>query len=176
MPRESEMANKSGKKSKKGKEVGRKSESGGETKPAATEKRDGDSGKAARKAAKKARKQAAKAPVAAVEVLTVDSQMPAAAAYEPSTRTLQLVLPRGATGASGPAGRPGPRGERGPQGPQGPHGPQGIQGLAGPEGVGIDLSLAPEDGQRRSIYVDADGTLCFRAGREQFLIALTPKP
>lgn len=133
------------------------------------------SDKAARKAAKKARKLAAKAPIAEVEILVLDSHVPPAAAYDIATRTLKLGIPRGAPGAQGPVGRPGPPGERGPQGPQGPHGPQGTQGPPGPESVGVDLSLAPADGQRREIFVDADGRLCYRVGREQFLIALTPK-
>ena len=168
------MAKKDGKKSKKDDKAGRKAEKRAAQKSSGGEKSgDPASDKAARKAAKKARKLAAKAPIAAVEVVTVDSDLPAAATFDPSTKTLKLVLPRGEAGAAGPVGRPGPRGEAGPQGP---HGPQGIQGpAAGPEGIGLDLSSAPEDGQRRSLYVDAEGKLCFRVGREQFLIAVSPK-
>jgi hypothetical protein len=169
------MANKSDKKNKK---VKPNKETRGERKAAGAEDLAGDSSsdKAARKAAKKARKLAKKAPVAEVEIVTLDPQLPAAVAYDASNRMLKLALPRGAAGVPGPAGRPGPRGERGPQGPQGPHGPQGIQGPAGPAGVGIDLSLVPEDGRQRSIYVDADGKLCYRVGREQFVINVTPTP
>ena len=138
--------------------------------------------RAGRKAAKKAAKLAKKAAIQSVETITGDSGARAAAEYDPSSRTLRLVLPRGATGPAGPVGRPGPRGgrgpqgEQGPQGPQGPHGPQGVQGPTGPRGAGIDHSLATDDGRERAIYVDAEGRLCYRVGREHFLIALTPKP
>ncbi|HXB55231.1 MAG TPA: hypothetical protein VN461_10635 [Vicinamibacteria bacterium] len=46
----------------------------------------------------------------------------------------------------------------------------------GPQGVGVDLSLAPDDGQLRSIYVDGDGKLYYRVGKQHFVVSLTAKP
>jgi hypothetical protein len=136
--------------------------------------------KAAKKAAKRAAKKAAKSPILAVTVSMVGDEEEPGAAFDPAERTLALHLPAGDAGAPGPAGKPGPRGEagpRGPQGPQGPHGPQGIQGPPGPPGetgVGIDLGRAPQDGRKRSLYVDSEGRLCYRAGNEHFLVTLSP--
>jgi hypothetical protein len=36
----------------------------------------------------------------------------------------------------------------------------------------MDFSRAPRDGQRRELYVDGEGRLCFRAGSEQFRVVL----
>jgi hypothetical protein len=108
--------------------------------------------------------------------VTGDPDASAAASYDPSSRTLRLVLPRGAAGPPGPAGRTGPKGDGGPQGLQGPHGPQGVQGPPGPPSRGIDLSQAPDDGRERSLYLDAEGRLCYRVGHEHFFVHLTPKP
>jgi len=130
------------------------------------------------KEARKAAKSAAKAPIRSVSVKSLGAAEPPRASYDPVERTLELGIPRGEQGPPGPPGRPGPRGEAGragAQGPQGPHGPQGIQGPAGPpgeRGAGIDLSRAPNDGQRRALYVDAEGRLCFRAGRERYRVVL----
>jgi hypothetical protein len=143
-----------------------------------TAARDKPSGKAARKAAKRAAKLSAKSPIATVAVADGQGRDAPAAAYDPVTRTLSLTLPRGPVGPPGAAGRPGARGERGapgPQGPQGPHGPQGVQGPSGPPGAGLDLSLAPEDARARSLYVDGEGRLCYRAGRDHFVVSLSPK-
>lgn len=144
----------------------------GISKPASNEK-------AIRKAAKKAAKLAAKAPISAVVVTIVGPHDQAGAVYDPATRKLKLVLPGSPTGPAGRPGPPGARGEPGPrgqQGTQGPHGPQGIQGPVGPQGVGVDVSLAPDDGQLRSIYVDGEGKLCYRVGKQNFVVSLTAKP
>lgn len=147
------------------------------SKKAARADRDGESleSRAARKAAKKAEKLAAKAAIYVVEVAAVAPDAPAAAQYDSLTRALKLTVPRGATGAPGAIGRPGPRGEPGPRGPQGPQGPQGILGPGGPAGFGLDLSLAPDDGMERSLYIDGEGRLCYRAGRDHFIIELEAK-
>jgi len=134
-----------------------------------------------KKEAKRAAKLAAKAAIGRVVVAEADGRASCAADYDPLTRTLSLSLPRGANGPpgpAGPAGRPGARGERGaagPQGPQGPHGPQGIQGPAGLPGAGLDLTLAPEDGRQRTLYVDEEGRLCYRVGSNHFVVAVSPK-
>src|SRR5262249_54366845 len=140
---------------------------------------DEANGKAARKAAKRAAKLAAKSPIAMVAVANGQDRDAAVADYDPVSRTLSLTLPRGPAGPSGAAGGPGARGERGapgPQGPQGPHGPQGVQGPSGPPGAGLDLSLAPDDARSRSLYVDEEGRLCYRAGKDHFVVSLNPKP
>jgi hypothetical protein len=137
--------------------------------------------KAARKAARKAAKKAAKSPIRSVTVERLGAGQPPRASFDPVDRVLELAIPEGAEGSPGPAGRPGPRGEAGQagrpggQGPQGPHGPQGIQGPAGApgeRGAGIDFSHAPNDGQRRDLYVNGEGRLCFRVGSQHFLVVL----
>ena len=137
--------------------------------------------KAAGKAARKAAKRAAKAPIRSVSVESIGAGQPPRASFDPVQRVLELGIPEGEQGPPGPPGRPGPRGEAGPagragaQGPQGPHGPQGTQGPAGSpgeRGAGVDFSRAPNDGQRRELYVDGDGRLCFRVGSEHFRVVL----
>jgi len=58
--------------------------------------------------------------------------------------------------------------EQGPQGIQGPEGPRGEPG------AGIDFSRAPSDGQTRGIYIDVEGRLCFRVGRQDYRVVLEP--
>lgn len=53
------------------------------------------------------------------------------------SQTLNLTLPRGATGPQGETGPQGIQGIQGPQGPQGDTGPQGIQGPTGATGPGV---------------------------------------
>jgi Collagen triple helix repeat (20 copies) len=136
------------------------------------------------KAARKAAKDAAKAPIRSVSVESTEPGEPPRVSFDPIERSLELLIPPAEQGPPGPQGQPGPRGEsgapgprgpQGPQGPQGPHGPQGIQGPAGPageRGAGMDFSAAPNDGQRRELYVDSEGRLCFRSGREHFRVVL----
>ena len=137
-----------------------------------------------KKAARKAAKSAAKAPIRSVLVESVAPGESPRVSYDPIERSLELLIPRaeqglpgpqGQTGPRGESGQPGPRGPQGSQGPQGPQGPQGIQGPAGPpgeRGAGLDSSLAPSDSQRRELYVDSEGRLCFRSGRDHFRVVL----
>jgi len=130
------------------------------------------------KAARKAAKRLAKSPIRSVAVEALGAGEAPRASFDPEERALVLALPAGVAGEPGPVGRPGPRGEAGRAGPQGPHGPQGIQGPPGPpgeRGIGVDLSRAPNDRQERGLYVDEEGRLCFRAGKDHFVVALTPK-
>ena len=145
---------------------------------------------------KKGKSKRPAAPVTLVAVKALAAGEPAAAAYSAVTGVLELGIPQGKEGRAGLIGKPGPKGEPGPQGPQGPRGepgargetgargepgregPQGTQGTPGPRGepgIGIDYSLAPEDGFMRALYIDRDGRLCYREGDRHFLISVTPK-
>ena len=133
------------------------------------------------KAARKAAKKIAKSPIRSVSIESLGPGQPPRASFDPVERVLELAIPEGADGAPGPAGRLGPRGESGRpgppgrQGPQGPHGPQGIQGPPGPpgeRGAGIDFSDAPSDNKKRELYIDGEGRLCLRVGKDHFLVTL----
>jgi hypothetical protein len=147
------------------------------------EKRSKADRKAAKKADRKAAQKAAKSPIQSVVVETLGAGQLPRADFDPGARVLKLAIPRGTEGPAGPMGKPGPKGEPGPpgkpgpQGFQGPHGPQGIQGPEGPpgeRGAGIDFSRAPNDGQARELYVDGEGRLCYRVGKQQYRVALEP--
>jgi hypothetical protein len=142
---------------------------------------------------KKAKKGGSEGTVVVVQATPLPHGKTPTATFDPATGLLDLGIPSGAPGAQGP---PGPRGESGPrgeqglrgerghdgapgvQGPQGPQGPQGVQGLPGPKGdpgQGLDLSLGPEDGMHRALYVDRQGRLCYREGDRHYVVTLTPR-
>lgn len=139
-----------------------------------------------KKASKRAAKEAARAPIRSVEIELLGPNAVPRGSFDAAERTLLLALPEGPKGSPGPAGpagrvglrgAPGPAGKPGAQGPQGPHGPQGTQGPGGPPGepgAGLDFNEAPNDGQRRELYVDAEGRLCFRAGQQLFRVGVEP--
>lgn len=62
------------------------------------------------------------------------------------TTTLNLTIPRGATGAQGPKGDTGATGPKGDTGAQGPRGLKGDTGLTGPQGPKGDTGAAGKDG------------------------------
>src|SRR5262249_40203190 len=122
---------------------------------------------------RKAAKRQSKLPIRSVSVSGLPAGEDPGVSFDAAAGALLLQIPGGAKGEPGPSGRQGVRGDVGRQGPQGPQGAQGIQGPPGERGIGLDLNGAPNDGKERALYVDGQGRLCFRAGADHFVVALT---